>query len=424
MATEMKQRFQHASTVLIASIPDAGAAQLLKRLQLTAAEGDPANTYSEAWLQHLIHRHPSILPVAEMEPGLGRLIPVGMEVPTPAGYIDNLFVTAEGHLVVVECKLWRNPEARRKVLAQIIDYAQSVSSWQYDDLEKAIRKSVGLDKKLISSSLLNIVRNDVADTEEVDEALFIDAVQRNLRIGRMLLLVVGDGIREGTESLKDFLQQHAGFHFTLGLIETAVHELPDKQLLVQPRILARTLNIERAVITLVDGKASASPSPSAEAQATSPRAISLSEESYFERLQSAKPETAAALKTLVAAASDIGVFLDVATKSVSLKWESPLGRLFNLGGIDLEGRLTTYSVCRAPHAMGHVEVGQAYLEALAGIADAQVRQTKTVVEWYLVSIGTTLPSALPALRRASDWIERIRTYQQRISAIEAEVRGT
>ena len=108
-----------------------------------------------------------------MEPGLGRLIPVGMEVPTPAGYIDNLFVTAEGHLVVVECKLWRNPEARRKVLAQIIDYAQSVSSWQYDDLEKAIRKSVGLDKKLISSSLLNIVRNDVADTEEVDEALFI-----------------------------------------------------------------------------------------------------------------------------------------------------------------------------------------------------------------------------------------------------------
>ena len=74
--------------------------------------------------------------------------------------------------------------------------------------------------------------------------------------------------------------------------------------------------------------------------------------------------------------------------------------------------------------MGHVEVGQAYLEALAGIADAQVRQTKIVVEWYLVSIGTTLPSALPALRRASDWIERIRTYQQRISAIEAEVRGT
>ena len=30
--------------------------------------------------------------------------------------MDNLFITPEGHLVVVEVKLWRNPEARNAVI--------------------------------------------------------------------------------------------------------------------------------------------------------------------------------------------------------------------------------------------------------------------------------------------------------------------
>jgi hypothetical protein len=40
----------------------------------------------------------------------------------------------------------------------------------------------------------------------LDEASFVGAVARNLRLGRMLLLVVGNGIREGVETLTDYLQ--------------------------------------------------------------------------------------------------------------------------------------------------------------------------------------------------------------------------
>jgi hypothetical protein len=39
----------------------------------------------------------------------------------------------------------------------------------------------------------------------------------------------------------------------LGLVEMAVYRLPDAKLLVQPRVSARTANIERGVIRVVDG---------------------------------------------------------------------------------------------------------------------------------------------------------------------------
>ena len=59
----------------------------------------------ERWLQELIHRHPTCLPMDDIEPGVGRLIPACMELPVEVGKIDNLFITPEGHLVVVEVKV-------------------------------------------------------------------------------------------------------------------------------------------------------------------------------------------------------------------------------------------------------------------------------------------------------------------------------
>ena len=95
--------------------------------------------------------------------------------------------------------------------------------------------------------------NLIEEAGEIDEAGFVDAVSRNLRLGRMLLLIVGDGIREGVESLSGFLQMHAGFHFTLGIVEMPVFRLPQGGLIVQPRVLARTVNIERGIVKVADG---------------------------------------------------------------------------------------------------------------------------------------------------------------------------
>jgi hypothetical protein len=240
-----KRRRQFAPPLFIDRLDESGAARLLDPLGFDRGEIQ----HEEGWLQKLIFRFPQILPVHEIEPGFSPIVPVCLELPTPAGTVDNLYITESGDLVIAECKLWRNPEARREVVAQVIDYAHAMSSWTYMDLQDAVRRSSSADGGKSLTTLYKLIE----DAGEISEADFVDAVSRNLRLGRMLLLIVGDGIREGVESLSGFLQLHAGFHFTLGIVEMPVFRLPHDGWIVQPRVLARTVNIERGIVKVADG---------------------------------------------------------------------------------------------------------------------------------------------------------------------------
>ncbi|WP_349590095.1 hypothetical protein [Vogesella oryzagri] len=188
-----KRGFQYARPLWIPALDASTNGRSLNRLAFARDMAGQDMQYDESWLQSLLYRFPHSLPVAELEPGIGVLIPVGREIPTPVGPIDNLFITQEGNIVLVECKLWRNPEARRKVISQIIDYAQSISQWRYEDLDAAIRKGIDDNGKPCGKSLLEVVGEVLGSIDEIDEAAFVDAVQKNLRMGRVLLLVVGDG---------------------------------------------------------------------------------------------------------------------------------------------------------------------------------------------------------------------------------------
>jgi hypothetical protein len=97
--------------------------------------------YDEGWLQRLIAAHPEILPFEETEPALGEAVSVCTELPVNGNFLDNLLATDRGDLVLVECKLWRNPEARRKVIGQILDYATEIASWDYEKLDNAVTQA-------------------------------------------------------------------------------------------------------------------------------------------------------------------------------------------------------------------------------------------------------------------------------------------
>jgi hypothetical protein len=75
-------------------------------------------------------------------------------------------------------------------------------------------------------------------------------VTRSLQRGDFLLLIVGDGIREGVGTIAQFLEGHGTLHFTFGLVEMAIHRMPDGAHLVQPRILVQSTIIRRTVIQL------------------------------------------------------------------------------------------------------------------------------------------------------------------------------
>lgn len=290
-----------ATPLLVTSIP--ATAQELPRRELRTRE---ASGYDERFVQELVHHCPTVLPIAEVEPAFSPVTPVCMELPLASGYLDNLLVTPRGDLVAVECKLWRNVEARREVIAQIIDYAKDLQSLTYEGLETAIQQAR-------SEPGFNLYAHASAGTDEPDAALdeqrFVDAVSRNLRRGRCLLVILGDGITENVEGLTEFLQQHAGLHFALVLVQLSFHDLPGTdQFVVVPSIPSRTTNIVRGIVQVDDGRVSIVPPPPT---TRSEKPTTLSEDEMFAALDAKVPGTSDRLVAFLTACEDLQVRWEV-----------------------------------------------------------------------------------------------------------------
>jgi hypothetical protein len=393
---------QHTTPLYIDRLEPSGTARALDRLSLASKAHD------EAWLQELIFRFPQVLPVAEIEPAFGSLVSVCRELPTSAGSIDNLYVTENGNLAIAECKLWKNPQARREVVAQIIDYAHSMAKWSYDDLEDAVRHGLRPDGEKVDGGLFSLV----SDETEMEERDFCDAVSRNLRLGRVLLLLVGDGIREGVETLAEYLQKNAGFHFALGIVEMGVFKLPDRGFLVQPRILVRTGNIERGIVRLDDSRVSIDPMP----RNISAQPRTISEEQLREKLKQDVPAVAAALERVEKEARDLGVMIEAAPKSLMFRWTGPDDVDYALGGIASDGTLRTMSINFKPDQIGKVDLAHEYLAKIAALMEKKLLPGEHPKGWRVVGNDGKRPPAIDLLSRSDEWLEIIRWYTSELSS--------
>ena len=216
-----------------------GLEETLHRIPLGTSASDGG--MDESTLQDLLFRHPQALPIASIDASYDDVVPVCKELHTPAGYVDAIYVNALGRLTLAEFKLWRNPQARREVIGQILDYAKELASWSYEDLQREVSKSL----KRKGNVLHELVS---AAYPEVDEAAFVDNVSRHLKRGEFLLLIIGDGIREDAKNIVDFVQEHGGLHFNLALIEAALYRDKHDQVIVQPRIVTRTELVPRYIL--------------------------------------------------------------------------------------------------------------------------------------------------------------------------------
>ncbi len=257
-------------------------------------------SYDEYWVQSLIHENPLVLPIASIEPNFWPAKSVCIELSLRSGSLDNLLVTPSGNVIAAECKLWRNPESLRKVLAQVLDYAKDLQAMSYPDFEEAIRKA----RKEPSFDLYDFASLNEADPP--DRAPFVDAVNRNLRLGRCLLVIVGDGITDNLEAMTNFLQQHAGLHFGLTLVELAVYDVPSTtQRFIVPSIPMTTTNIVRGIVEIRDGL------PVVLAPLPTARATSLTEEEFFAALDQLRPKTSERLRAFLENLIDLQISWEV-----------------------------------------------------------------------------------------------------------------
>lgn len=346
--------------------------------------------FNESFVQNLVFRHPDVLPAAELDETKSPLVPIGREITTDVGPIDALFVSPRGGITVVEAKLWRNPESRREVVGQIIDYAQNLSTWSYERLDKACRQSTGI-------SLWELVCASEGQLPD-SEASFVDAVSKSLREGRFLLLIVGDGIREEVERMASYVQSSPQLQFHLALVELRIFESAAGDLrVVVPSVVARTAEVSRAVVTVdVAEEARVAVSVSVPADDAPRSRQKLSEGEFLGQFRDAEYRTAVdelfqfvneqgLVVNIGSLGASLRVPIDGAAQPLTIAWLNPPG---TVGWGGLKDLTLGFDSSSTANRLGHVpEVLENYVER-AGLLPATVKVSATHLKGYQLPAET------------------------------------
>ena len=209
--------------------------------------------------------------------------------------------------------------------------------------------------------------------------------------------MVGDGIREGVERIADYLKQSAAIQFIFELVELAIFDMPDHSgggVIVEPRVLAQTFSIERAVVRAADAGVVVEDPPRASHVDTRKRTRMTEAEFYreIERVDAALPARLRDFFSRYAALGEaVGERLEVtlSARSYILHWHRPDGRKVNFGTFFPAGDLNTNYVVWNAEQSGDPQVGAHYLEALAKLVPgAAVKKDDEYWTWRVVVGGS------------------------------------
>ena len=175
---------------------------------LEPLEEAPFSTEDE--LQALIAGHPELLDGEQVRPGDPRrwiLITreKGISEHPDAGArwsIDHLIVDQDAVPTLAEVKRGSNPEIRRTVVGQMLEYAAHASqTWTADELRRTFEESAGARGLDPIEELGKLLQSD----GEPDADAFWQSVVTNLSARRLRLLFIADDIPDPLERVVEFL---------------------------------------------------------------------------------------------------------------------------------------------------------------------------------------------------------------------------
>jgi hypothetical protein len=150
---------------------------------------------------------------------------VGSQVELPdAGLLDLLFVGEAGLPVAVEVKLARNPEARRVIVAQVVDYVSALTRLTVDELDAQVE-----------GSLETALRSFDAGTNADSFDRRWQAVGSNLRAGLARVVLVLDDVSPDLERIVRFLSERS--NLDVRLVTISKYEALKVGTLYVPRIV-------------------------------------------------------------------------------------------------------------------------------------------------------------------------------------------
>ncbi len=156
----------------------------------------------EKELQTFLRENSDLMPMDEIELGTPPLLCIGWEVGVASGSQDLLFIDEAGLLTIVETKLKKNPEARREVVGQILEYASYASAWTTSEVEANAQKFYaskecppGYEGKTLEEALRRFLEStDSSAREGFSYEDFLNLVSANLQRGHIRLIIAIDEI--------------------------------------------------------------------------------------------------------------------------------------------------------------------------------------------------------------------------------------
>lgn len=199
-------------------------------------------------LQTILQKYPQVIPGKQIDPvseDPPRFVLLHREMPVGSWSLDHLYVDQKGILTLVETKLIQNPESRREVIGQIVEYAaNALEFWgsgrvrQYatefwakqgaGDLDEALRIEFG---------------------EELDIEEFWSNIDTNLKTGRVRLIIAADELRPEVRRMVEYLNEEMRNAEILGL-ELKCYGNDSASLVLVPQLVGQSQSsIDRRVST-------------------------------------------------------------------------------------------------------------------------------------------------------------------------------
>jgi len=252
------------------------------------------------------------------------------------------------------------------------------------------------------NSLYEIIQQYYPETEE---ATFVDNIQKNLRKGRFLLTIIGDGIRENMEEMIDYIQRNNHLSFTLALIEIPLFENAESnEIVITPRILAKTKEIERVVFKVLDDNLQYSKPEINDFT----RAKSITEKIFFERLENniGKANSIQTREFLGQLYNELKVVAKPGRgRKLSMNLKSA-DDSFNFGSIQEDGEVIFYAIVSKTTEKGARHAGIDYLKKLADITGASFDDNNNEWFWSVKRNGKYL-NITDYLKHRDAWIRLI-----------------
>ena len=358
-------------------------AQQARRLDLSKACGGSG----EVWLQECLYANPALLLGGAIDPLFRDLVPLATELPLEGGgaglAVDIVAASPLAGIALIEVKLGINADARRKIVAQAMEYAGALRRLGYAGLEARLR---GMQSSAVGPGRADSIYEAAGTSAGADPVAFSQAAGRNIRLGRLLLLLVVDRVGPELHSLIDDLRDQPGLPFEIGLQEVACYDYPDRpeEIQIVPRILHRFRAEVRTVVQVDElGNVHARPAPPApEGQ----RAQSLTEEEFYQEIGQRYPGLPAQLRQLVADFAEIGARAEF-ENSMALRGETAKGLLVNFGYIDRNSVTYIYPARAALIQAGLEAALKQYLAEVAALIGGDAITNGPPANWCVKKRG-------------------------------------